>query len=122
MENTNKELRERMDDVLVKKMAENLGANEPKKEPPLTRQQIRFKERMESEAASQLNAFISRYYEFFMDNAPESEEVTKKRKELSAKWKMYCKRKNFMPSALPLFDTAAQKIVDQFNDQLKETV
>ncbi len=112
------ELRDHMNGKLADQIAEKQKPVD--KEKPLTREQRRFKDRVESEATLQLNTFISRFYEFFMDNDPESEEVTKKRKELSAKWKMYCGRKNFKAEAFPLFDTAAQKIVDQFNEAMKE--
>lgn len=89
-------------------------------EKQLTREQRRYKERIEKEAMLQLNTFVSKFYEFFMDNEPESPLIAEKRKELSAKWKMYCHNKGLSQAAFSLCDNNCQKIVDQYQEQLKE--
>ncbi len=86
----------------------------------LTREQIRYKERIEADARMQLSTFVSRFYEFFMDNDPAGGEIILKRKELSAKWKMYCHQKNLSKSALVLFDDNAQRILDEYKENLKD--
>lgn len=92
----------------------------PKESKPLTRQQIRYKERVEREAMMQLNHFVSKFYEFFMDNEPESPEILTKQKELSAKWKMYVHNKGLSAKALGLCEGNCQKIIAQYKEQLKE--
>lgn len=87
---------------------------------PLTREQRRYKERVEKDAMIQLNSFVSKFYEFFMENNPESPEIESKRKELSAKWKMYCHHKGLSKSALELCDGNCQSIIDKYKEQLKE--
>jgi len=85
---------------------------------PLTREQRRYKERIESEAKAQLDRLTENYYEFFMDNDPESEEVAKKHKECNAKWKMYCHARNLMPSALDAFERQATVLHDKYKKEL----
>lgn len=107
-----------MDQAILDKMAKNL--EEPKKERTLTREQRRFKERIEKEAMARLNALVEKFYEFFMENDPESEAVAAKKKELSAKWKMYVHDRRLNKDAAELFDGAAQKVINKYHAQLKE--
>lgn len=107
-------------DQLVEKMAKNLGADKPDAPKKLTREQLRYKERVEKAAMFQLNHFASKFYEFFMENDPESEEVAKKRKELSAKWKMYCHQKGLSKGALELLDSNCQRIIDEYKETMEE--
>lgn len=90
-----------------------------KEEKKLSRKQIRYKERVEKEAMMQLNHFVSKFYEFFMENEPESPEIQAKQKELSAKWKMYVHNKGLSTKALGLCEENCQKIIDQYKEQLK---
>jgi hypothetical protein len=94
-----------------------LTSSEPKK---LTREQLRRKERIEKEAMQQLNLFVSRFYEFFMENDPESPEIQAKKKELSAKWKMYVHHKGLSTKALGLCEGNCDSIIEKYNEQLKE--
>lgn len=108
-------------DHVNEKLADKIGQSIPEKpSKPLTREQRRYKERVERDAMVQLNSFVSKFYEFFMDNDPESPEIEAKRKELSAKWKMYCHHKNLSAKALPLCDNNCQSIIDKYKEQLKE--
>lgn len=92
---------------------------EPKSKP-LTWEQRRFKERIEKEAMFQLNSFVSKFYEFFMEHEPESEEVKTKQKELSAKWKMYCHNKKLSQKALGLVDDNCQRIISEYKSELEK--
>lgn len=87
---------------------------------PLTREQRRYKERVEQEAMTQLNSFVSKFYDVFMENDPESPLIEAKKKELSAKWKMYCHHKGLSQKALGLCEENCQKVIDKYNEQLKE--
>lgn len=87
---------------------------------PLTREQKRYKERIEKEAMSQLNTFVTKFYEFFMDTDPESPLIEAKKKELSAKWKMYCHHKKLSKQALGLCEGNCEAIIEKYKEQLKE--
>lgn len=106
---------------VISKIREITGSEPPpKSSKPLTREQRRYKERVEKDAMVQLNSFVSRFYEYFMENDPESPEIEAKRKELSAKWKMYCHHKGLSKAALELCDGNCQSIIDKYKEQLKE--
>lgn len=106
---------------IISKIREVTGSDpSPKASKPLTRQQRRYKERVEQEAMIQLNSFVSKFYEFFMENDPESPEVEAKKKELSAKWKMYCHHKGLSQKALGLCDESCQTVINKYKEQLKE--
>lgn len=87
---------------------------------PLTRQQRRFQERINKEVSDTLQKLTIKFYDFFMDNDPESDAVIKKQKELSAKWKMYCKRASLIDAAFELFDKNADKILTDYKTQKAE--
>lgn len=100
----------------------NHQETEAKKSPekPITRAQRRYQERVQQDAMKVLNSLIQRFYEFFMDNDPESPEVETKKKECIAKWKMYCHTKKLLSQALPLCEENIQKLVDKYKEQFKE--
>lgn len=102
-----------LDEAIVNKMASNLGADKPL-EKKLTREQRRYKERVEKEAMIQLNSFVSKFYEFFMETEPESPLIDAKKKELSAKWKMLSEM------ALGLCEGNCDAIIEKYKEQLKE--
>lgn len=88
--------------------------------PSMTREQRRTKERIEKEARTQLDKFLNSFYEFFNENDPDSETVAQKRKELNAKWKMYCHARRLLPAALTALDTQIQVIVDSYKKELAD--
>ncbi len=91
----------------------------PKKEIPLTRQQRRYKERIEKEASDTLRKLVNKFYETFMECDPDDPQIEHKRKELSAKWKMHCKKDGLVPSALVLFDDAAKAIIEKYKSEVE---
>lgn len=111
------DLRDHMNDKLAEKIGQSLPEKQPKQ---LTREQRRYKERVENEAMIQLNSFVSKFYEFFMENDPESPLIETKKKELSAKWKMYVHHKGLSTKALDLCDGNCQAIIEKYKEQLKE--
>lgn len=106
---------------VISKIREIAGSEPaPKESKPLTRLQRRYKERVEKEAMAQLNSLVSKFYEFFMENDPESQLIQDKKKELSAKWRMYVSHKGLSLKALGLCDSNCQSIIDKYKEQLKE--
>lgn len=90
------------------------------KNPPISRVQRRFNERILKEVNDTLQKLTIKFYDFFMDNDPEGEAVANKQKELSAKWKMYCKRASLIEAAFDLFDKNANKIIEDYKTQKAE--
>lgn len=88
--------------------------------------QDKYQKQVKRQAMQTLNKLVSQFYEVFMDNDPEHELVAQKRKQIVAKWKMYCHQKNLvLEVALPMADEACKSIVDKYNQQLnwmEETV
>jgi hypothetical protein len=82
---------------------------------PMTRAQRRIQERVADAAGNTHRQLCQKFFDFFMGaDEPEGDEVKKKQKEFSAKWKMYCKRSQFKPEALPLFDEYANKLIADY--------
>lgn len=88
-------------------------------EKTITRQQRRYQERVKNDAMKTLNALVTKFYEFFMENDPDSHEIAVERKKLSAKWKMYCHSKQLLPPALTLCEEHIDRIIEKYQEQLK---
>lgn len=74
---------------------------------------------LQRDATRTLTQLVTQFYEVFMANDPEAEEVAVKRKQVSAKWKMYCMRMKLTEKSLTLCDENCQSIVDKYIEQLK---
>jgi hypothetical protein len=85
-----------------------------KEQKPLTREQRRARERLNKEAGDMIARLVNQWYEFFLDNDPDSKEVQDKQKEVSAKWRMYCQRRHLKPEILPLIDKSIDKLIDEY--------
>lgn len=68
-------------------------------EEKLTREQRRMRDRVNEDANKTFILLAEKFRECFMENDPESEEVTAKQKEVNAKWRVYCKNRNLIPDA-----------------------
>jgi hypothetical protein len=78
---------------------------EIKTNKPETREQRRWRERLNVEVNQMLNSLQDKFIAFFMEcDNPEGGEVVVKMNELSAKWKMFCKKKKLIPAAIPIMD------------------
>jgi hypothetical protein len=88
----------------------------PKK--PETREQRRWRERLNVEVNQMLSSLQDKFIAFFMAcENPEGEEVVNKMKDYSARWKTFCKKKNLIPMAYPLVDDF---MTNCLNDYLTE--
>jgi len=79
-----------------------------------------FQEQTQKAAMFTLNKLVAQFYDTFMDNDPDSPEVSVKRKQVIAKWKMYCHTKNLVDIAYPMCEEAIKSIVDKYNEQMAE--
>lgn len=81
-------------------------------QPKLSREQRRAMDRIRSEVDQMYDRLCAQFFDFFIDNDPESEAVEQKAKELSSKWKVFCHRKNIVKElhgAIENFCTATIK-------------
>jgi hypothetical protein len=87
---------------------------------PETREQKRYRERINKEAAEVIKRLQDKFSDFFTTcENPEGEETTKKIAEISAQWRTHCKRRNLVPAAYPVIDTYMEGQVKQYYE-LKE--
>lgn len=90
------------------------------KEKPMNREQRRYMDRVNREAQGKLQMLVNRWYEFFMENDPEGDEVKDLQKEVSAKWKMYCAHRNIKPEFFTKVDEQCNGLRAQYL-QIKNT-
>jgi hypothetical protein len=85
------------------------------------KKQNAYQDQTQKAAMFMLNKLVSQFYEVFMENDPEDQIVTNKRKQIVAKWKMYCHQKKLvLEVAIPMADEACKSIVDKYNEHMKE--
>lgn len=90
---------------------------ESQKEIPLTREQRRALERLNKEAGDMIARLVNQWYEFFLDHDPDGPEVKLKKQEVSAKWRMYCKRRRLVAKAFPAVDEAINQLIEEYKTQ-----
>jgi uncharacterized protein (DUF849 family) len=91
---------------------------------PETREQRRYRERINQEAADVMKTLKDRFTDFFVTcENPEGEEVQEKIKQISAQWRTHCKRRNLIPAAYPVMDEYMDSVLKEYVDQknLKES-
>ena len=86
---------------------------EAKPEQIISRQERRLRERIEQEAKDTYALLTNKFFEYFMTNSPDSDEVTKLEREVIAKWKMYCKMKDLTKETLPLVERYCAAVREQ---------
>lgn len=95
--------------------------DEPKAEPKLTREQRRMVDRANEEAGRMHKRLVDQFYEFFLDNTITPALIDSKKKEVAAKWRVYCKQRGLTAEALGLVEKTCDEILEQFNNELNET-
>jgi hypothetical protein len=83
---------------------------------PMTRQQRRFIERVESEAHDINVKLKQKFIDYLViaDN-PTEDEMLDKANVLSAQWKMYCKSRHIDNKALPLVHDYCMRAIEEYN-------
>lgn len=99
---------------VVKNEVDQEEAKQAAEKGPLTREQRRARERLNKEAGDMIARLVNQWYEFFLDNDPDGEEVKEKQKEVSAKWRMYCQRRHLKSEILPLIDNSITQLMDEY--------
>lgn len=89
-------------------------AEEKKQEKPLSREQRRIIDRVNREAHERLGSLVEHFFEFFMEHDPQSVEVEDKKKEVSAKWKMYVHNRRLSKEALNLCEEKCDELIAQY--------
>lgn len=87
---------------------------------PLTREQRRAVERVNKEASEIVQRLVNSWYDFFLDNDPDSEEVKAKQREVNAKWRMYCKRRNLKPQAHNVVNQSIAGLIEEYKKEKAE--
>lgn len=90
--------------------------------PKLTREQRRMRDRINADANSTFVMLAEKFRVCFMENQPESEAVQLKRKEVNAKWRIYCKNRNLIPEAYTNVSTFCDSLFEQYKSEFDDTV
>lgn len=88
---------------------------EAKQTSKLSREQLRRKDRIESEAQETFHRVTENYLDFFTKHEdPEDDAVYQKQKQISAQWRLYCFRKKLTASAFPAVDEYCNKVRENY--------
>jgi hypothetical protein len=91
---------------------------EIKTNKPETREQRRWRERLNVEVNQMLSSLQDKFIAFFMAcENPEGEEVVEKMKDYSAKWKFFCKKKKLIPMAIPIMDDFMTNCINDYRTE-----
>jgi hypothetical protein len=101
---------------------ENPGTSTDKpKEAPLTREQRRYRERTNLEAQSVIKTLQDQFLNFFIEcQDTEGEAVNNKIREIDAKWRLYCKRKNLIPAAYTVMDKYMEQSIKEYYENKEQ--
>jgi len=82
---------------------------------PLTRAELRRRERVNEEVKTQLSLLSQKFLTFFMESDdPESQEVVDKMNQMDAKWRVFCKSKSLIPRAYTLAKEEMEGIIQEY--------
>lgn len=83
--------------------------------PQLSRQQRRYKERIESEANQTYASITKKFFNYLVthDN-PTGQEVADRIEQISAQWKMYCRKMNLVKDVYDMFDKYANGLLEEY--------
>jgi hypothetical protein len=94
--------------------------DEPKGKP-LTREQRRLRERVNMEAQSIIQTLQEQFLNFFMEcQDTEGEAVNNKIREIDAKWRLYCKRRNLIPAAYTVMDKYMEQSIKEYYENKEQ--
>lgn len=87
---------------------------ELKEEVKESREVRRMRERINEDANKTFVALAEKYRTCFMENDPNSEEVNNMRRQVCAKWRVYCKNRNLIPEAYTQVDTFCAELMADY--------
>jgi len=76
------------------------------------------RQRAEAQALLMLNKLVTQFYEFFMNNDPDSPLIAQEQTKIGAKWKMYCVQAKLNKSASGRFDEHCTTIKEKYKETL----
>jgi hypothetical protein len=88
---------------------------------PLTREQRRWRDRTNAEAQSVIKTLQDQFLNFFMEcQDTEGEAVNNKIREIDAKWRLYCKRKNLIAKAYPVLSLYMENSMKEYYENKEQ--
>jgi isochorismate hydrolase len=94
--------------------------DEPKGKP-LTHEQRRMRERINLEAQNVIHTLQEQFLNFFIEcQDTEGEAVNNKIREIDAKWRLYCKRKNLIPAAYTVMDKYMEQSIKEYYENKEQ--
>lgn len=81
-----------------------------------------YQNKVRNQATMVLSQLVSQFYEAFNANDPGSSEVSVVRKQVIAKWKVYCIRMKLLENSFSLCEGNIKSIEDKYNEQMKQEV
>lgn len=95
-------------------------AHERGNETPQTRKQKRFQERVRAEVDETFNLLAERFFKLFiMSDDPEGAEIADKRDQITRQWRVFCSRKNLIPSLHDAMDKFIKGVVTDYENAKK---
>lgn len=83
--------------------------------PPLTRQQRRLRDRIESEANDTYQQIAKKFFTFFITHDdPQGNEVRDRIRQVDAQWRMYCRKMNLIKDVHGMFEKYANGLIDEY--------
>lgn len=87
----------------------------------VSRKQKRHQERVSNEAKQAYEQLTKQFLDFFIfSDSPTEEKIVAKMEEISKKWRMYCQRKNLLPSVYPIVDQYMDGVIKQYSEMDKK--
>jgi hypothetical protein len=88
----------------------------PKEERKLSREQRRYQDRVNEDAGRVYEILARKFFQFFIENDPESDAVAQKAKEVVAKWRMYCGKNRLTEKAFTLMQAHCDLVIQQYKE------
>lgn len=92
---------------------------ELKEEVKESREVRRMRERINEDANKTFVTLADKYRQFFMENNANGEDVQEFKKQVCAKWRVYCKNRGLTPEAYAQLDTFCADLMNQYIEEYK---
>lgn len=84
----------------------------------LSRREQRYRERVNQEVQSVISQLSDQFLNFLLSSEnPEGQEVVEKMKDINAKWRVYCKRKNLIVKAYPVMELQMAQMAKEYLEE-----
>lgn len=87
-------------------------------ENKLNREQLRKKERIESEVQITLNQMSDKFMNFLIHEDYTEEQLIEKKRLACNKWRVYCKAKNLVPKAYKIMDDLTSGMIEDVKNTI----